>query len=524
MKLLNIKRLIIAFSLLSLTDAEYLSVKAQGGSEEQYFHRLLYTQTSFDFKSAVASDMVYSTKMEFSDISVKYKGEYGTFHRTQAGKNITGYMFDAEGAVNPSEKTYMSGGFHFSQNYKNSVSYSSIINPYRGTPYQLADSTDSNWRIQNYSMWTKLATELVEDKLSAGVFLSLDVARGAKMIDPRPKSNNNRIEAAPSLTLNLGKSRVGASFIYERLNEQTNFILYNSSESQKIFAFKGLGQYTFDIFSTTERERSYDGYGVGCAVSYRYKKDNFEMNLLGKYNNYGEEVSDIEYSKPRLRGKYFSDKYEGFANLKLSAGCLIHQFILRTKTIKESGKEIIQIFNSSEDVNAWQTDSEAPNRWKGDKKGFSAIYSLKTLNATGYYSPYGVEIRYNNNSFDESYRVMDTYIDYKNNVFSLTPELNRPLGNNILTTLKIKGEYCIVSDFNSNYKERELDNHTVKNGFFDKETEILSQNYYSLGAMIGAGYSFENGNALMVNVNYSYLKSDNGLYRHYPLISLSYNF
>ncbi|MDO5570447.1 MAG: hypothetical protein Q4F97_03150 [Bacteroidales bacterium] len=524
MILFNIRKIFIAFFCFAFAVLGSSHAKAQNNNDELYFHRLLYKQTSFDYNSIVASDMIYSNNQEFSDIAIKYSGEYGTYHRPQTAKNQTGYIFDAQGCVIPSEKIYMGGGFHFSQNYKNSVRFNSLIDPYRGTPYQLADSTDSNWRIQNYSMWTKLATEIIDKKLSAGVFLSLNVARGAKMIDPRPKSNNNRIEAVPSLTLNLGKNRIGGAFVYERFNELTNFILYNTSETQKIYAFKGLGQYTFDIFSTTERERRYDGHGIGGMISYRYRENNFEIDIQGKYTNYGEEVSDIENNKPRLRGKYFSDKYFAIVDFKLYGDNFLNQIKIIPDINKESGKEIIQIYNSSENVNAWQTDSEAPNRWKGNKKNFKAVYSLKSLSSDKNYSPYGIEVGYQNKSFDEKYEVMDTYINFKNNIISLSPEMNTLLGNHLLASFKLNGEYCIVTDFNANYKEREEDNPTVKEMFFDKETDILSQNYYSLGGAASIGYSFDNGNSLIMNVDYKYLRTENGFYRHYPLISLSYNF
>lgn len=512
----------ILFTCCSLLYAT--SVRAQNDSiDYRYFHRELYKSTSFSFNSKIASDIINTDAIKYSDIAIGYAGEYGNYHRVQTGADINKYMFDAQGAL-LTKNGYMGGGFHFSQDYKQSVSFNSIIDPYRGTPYMLVDSTSSNWTVQNYSMWTKLAYDLLPQKLAIGLYMSLDVARGAKKIDPRPRSNNSNIFAAPSLSLQLGRHKIGAAIDYCSFKEVTNLILYNSSESQKVYAFKGLGQYTFDIFSTTERERKYDGSGIGSMLSYNYCDGSFSFNVQGSYDNYSEEVSDIENSKPRLRGRYYSDKYDFTVRVKYKFLKSIHQISFNYLKNKQSGREIIQLFNSSSEVNAWQTDSEAPGRWKGDKKRMNIAYDVAFLNSSSYYSPFGAKIMYSNLNFSEKYDVMDTRLSYKNNIISISPYYNTKLSSNIMGTVKLVGEYCGISDFKSAYKEREVDNHTIKDMYFDSDAYILSQNYFIGGCDLGCGYKFINGAVLMMNAGYRYLKADNGLYRHYPTVSLSYHF
>lgn len=500
------------------------SVQAQNDSiDYHFFHRELYKSTSFAISSKIASDIIDSNAEKYSDIGVKYTGEFGSYHKVQTAQNVSRYVFDAEGAL-VTEKSYMSGGFHFSEDFKRSVRFNSIIDPYRGTPYMLADSTNSNWKIQNYSMWTKLAHQILPERLSIGLNVSLDVARGAKMIDPRPRSNNSNIAAMPSLSLQLGRHKVGAAFDYKSFKEVTNMILYNSSESQKVYAFKGLGQYTFDIFSTTERERKYDGSGVGGVLTYHYVSDAFSFFTQGEYDNYAEEVSDIENSKPRLRGRYYSDKYNLTLKAKYKSGKAIHILSFNYSNNKQSGREIIQFFNSSPDVNAWQTDSEAPGRWKGDKKSLNVTYDFSLLNKAAYYSPLGARISYTNYNFSEKYRVMETHLSYKNNIFSFVPYYNVKLSSKLIGSAKLIAEYFAVSDLSSSYKERETDNHTVKEMYFDKEMSVLSQNYYLIGGELGCGYTFMNGAVLMLNASYKYLNAAEGLYRHYPTVTLSYHF
>ena len=66
----------------------------------------------------------------------------------------------------------------------------------------------------------------------------------------------SKIGLEPTLSFNAGGAGVfSAGFTYYSYRENSNLILYDSSVPQKLYLLKGLGQYTYEIFSTTERER-----------------------------------------------------------------------------------------------------------------------------------------------------------------------------------------------------------------------------------------------------------------------------
>lgn len=501
-----------------------LNINAQEKENDFLLHQLYYRNCVTDYKSKISSDIVFAPKEQNTLLSLSYNGEYGDFALTQNARNLTLYNVSVEGVNLSFKDVYMAGGVNFSEQYKQNVRFTSIINPFRGNPYQLADSTASDWKTQYYSMWTKLAKEIIDNRLAMGVYLSLDVARGAKDIDPRPKSNNCNIIAIPSLTFNMSNHRFGGAFIYNRFNENTNIILYNTSEPQLIYSFKGLGQNTYDIFTNTERERKYDGYGVGAMVSYRYIDDSFEMNLRGEYDNYGETTSDIENNKPRLCGKYYSDKYKAFASLQYSTNSFTNQLKFFFDYRDDSGKEIIQIYNSDAGVNAWQTDSEAPKRWILDDKDFSASYLLKALDINKRYSLCGVEFSYCKRVYDESYKAMDSYIKYNNDLIGISPEINRIINKKMSLSLRLNGEYCFVSKVESNYKRRNDKDNSIDLLYMDRDMELLKQNYYMVGGELITAYSVDSSHVFSLSVDYKYLRSDNGLYRHYPKVTLSYHF
>ena len=515
---------IILYSCVGI--ASFLSipmVQAQSDSlRASYFHIQLYKAFTPDLHSEIASTLPFAPTLSYADIALHYTGSYGNFHRAQESSGISQLGFDAEGAI-PTKNNYMSGGFHFSQDYKQNIRFNTLLNPYRGTPYQLVDSTCSKWKIQNYSMWTSLATEFINNRLAGGLRLTLDVARGAKMVDPRPRTNNSRISATPSLSLQLGKQRLSGGVEYNRFREIANIILYNTNDPQKIYALKGLGQYTYDIFSSTERERHYHGNSIAGILSYQAQLGDFGFFLNGKYQNYGEEASDMENSKPRLRGRFYDDTYKGDIQLSYKNSRWIHDFKAEYQDVNQSGREIIQVFNSDPEVNAWQTDSEAPGRWKAHNKAYKGRYNFAYLDKTSYYALFGLSASVNYSNYSETYRVMDTWRKYKTTEYSIEPYFNRLLSKKQLVTIKLTAMIHRVSDFQTAYQGREADDHLVEELLIDYDNDLLRQNYYQTGIELSYGYLLKKS-TLLLTLSYNQLQSQENQKRHYPTLSFSYHF
>ncbi|MEG1585720.1 MAG: hypothetical protein RR346_02475 [Bacteroidales bacterium] len=489
----------------------------------RYLNTIYYKTITPALQSGIVSDISFAKIQSFSSLQLNYTGEYGDYHLVQEAGKISKYGFYAEGAL-PVKQVYLSGGFRFSQDDKKEIRFTSLLDPFRGTPYQLADSTRSNWKIQNYNMWAKLASELIKNRLSAGLGITLDVARGAKMIDPRPRTNNSNITLQPALTLLLGKHTIGLGGNFVRFRELVDLMLYNSAEPQKIYVLKGIGQYTYDIFSITERERRYNGNGAGAMMSYGFTNNHVCLLAEANYLNYSEEVSDIEYSKPRLRGRYYKDQYQLKVNAQYKKDRILHILKLTYTESDHSGREIIQIFNSDPNVNNWQTDSEAPARWKNKEKFICGSYDWMLINKNKEYIPAGIRLGINYHQVKETYQVMNTFRSYKQMEYELRPFYNWNFKHHHMARFSLTAAISQILNYKSAYKEREADNPTIQNMLIMPDNKIINQNTQMYGAEMGYGYVFHSGSTLLLTGKYRYLFSENHFYRHYPELILSYHF
>ena len=292
--------------------------------------------------------------------------ETGTFHKAQDAATKTGIFFSADGSGRVGIFR-LKGDFTFRQSFENDVRFASTFNPLRTMPYVIADSTGGNWQKQDYSMWADISAPIVKDRLGAGLGIDLEVGRGAKKVDPRPQAGMCRIELKPSLSFNCpGLFSVSAGFIYGLYRETANLILYDSSQPQKLYLLKGLGQYTYEVFSSTERERKYDGNTLGGSFDLRRTDRYGTVSLYGEYRNGLEKVFDIDYSKPHDRGRYYTHDFRTGIDADFSMtgkkrfGAAA---MLEYSGLRHSGREFVQHFDSSPEVNAWVTDSELPGRY-----------------------------------------------------------------------------------------------------------------------------------------------------------------
>ncbi|MDH6312411.1 hypothetical protein M2137_001182 [Parabacteroides sp. PFB2-10] len=470
-----------------------------------------------------ASAVMLGERLLYADVSLGTEIGNGSFHRPQQPKRVNNYLFSAEGSAYLGS-FYVSGGFRFQQAKEREVQFNSIFNPYRGTPYIIADSTGGNWTKQSYAMWAKLASPFVNDRLSFGLTLGLDVNRGAKKIDPRPQSNTNRIDIAPSVTLRLAeKHSLSASFLYSRFRENVNLMLYDSGESQKIYLLKGMGQYTYDIFSGNDRERKYAGDSYGAAVDYIFLSDRVSLVAGGKYNNYLEDASDIENNKPRLRGRLYETDWQGYFHLTLKGNRAWHTVKASYAWQERSGREVIQVFNSSPEVNAWVMQSEAPRRSVVATSRAGIEYALYLSPTREGYHRWRFAVGSSWTDFSDDYKVLDSYIRYQSALTTLSVERIIP-GETCYFKIGLDGSYNGVWDRDVNYTVREENDQIIGEKLINPDYQIMTSHFVSGFLNLTAGYELKNDRSIWLKVGGGYLKTSDERSRTDFRVSLGYTF
>ncbi|MFA6592622.1 MAG: DUF6850 family outer membrane beta-barrel protein [Bacteroidales bacterium] len=496
-------------------------------AEQPRNHKILDKELSDRMTAALltgnSSLLTAAERLEFSQIGLGFNGVNGAFRRPQQAKSSQLYSFTANGAIDL-KGYYLKGNFKFGESFENDVRFNSIMDPYRGTPYIIADTSGGNWKKQLYKTDFSLASPWFGGKVSFGLKAGLDVGRGAKMIDPRPQSNSNEITLLPSFALRFGNHYMGGNLRYRRFMETVNLILYNSAESQKVYLLKGMGQYIYDIFSTTERERRYQGDGLGWQLQYRYTNGGFGVSCFAGYDNYSELTSDIESNRPRQRGRLYEDVYKAGMEISVISEAATHLLKAGYDKTARSGREIIQVFNSSSDVNAWVTDSEAPRRSEVSVSSVDVSYNFLFKDLETGKVVWDAAIEGDYTDYSDAYPVMKSNISYDSFEARLSVMRNVTLNVDNDLQLKLLGGIHRTWDTGMSLTEREPDDHVIAEGLVYPDATYLFSNYFSFGTRAAWEHIFRNGSSLLLSCSYGLVRSEHKLSRNTLSLGAVYGF
>ncbi|MCM1176622.1 MAG: hypothetical protein NC308_06965 [Clostridium sp.] len=471
-------------------------------------------------RAFIPSELEFSEYTGYGHAAIGADIVSGSFHRPQEGEVGTGIFFNADGDRRVG-RFRMKGQFNFRQSFENGVRYASTFNPLRDMPYVIADSTGGDWRKQDYSMWVDISTKIA-GPLYAGLAIDLEVGRGAKKVDPRPQATMSRISLAPSLSLKTGNAGIlSAGFTYTTSREVSNMILYDSSTPQKLYLLKGLGQYTYEIFSNTERERKYSGDKMGALLGWQYTKGNSSLELKAMYSNGQETVFDIDYNKPHYRGRYITDSYSAEADFGYDGGKWCIDADVEYSGSHGSGREFVQHFDSSPDVNAWVTDSEIPARYVRWQDNAGAEVGVGLVSGGKKIWDFRIATEYSNDR--QSYSAMSSSMEISSleiggnilrNIFMRTSEL----------ALKVSGGYRMNLGNSLQYVPREADDTNICEGLVMADYEILKAGYLHAGCSIGYGFRIHNAGQMWINIYGNLLHSATGMGRYSAALSVGYRF
>lgn len=416
--------------------------------------------------------------------------ETGTFHRAQDAATKTGIFFNADGERQVG-RFRLKGDFTFRQSFENDVHFASTFDPLRAMPYVIADSTGGNWQKQNYAMWADISTPVVKGWLNAGLAMDIGVGRGAKKVDPRPQAGMCRIEIKPSLSFNCKEwFSVSAGFIYGLYRETSNLILYDSSQPQKLYLLKGLGQYTCEVFSSTERERKYDGNTLGGSIGIRHSNGFGTFSLYGEYRNGLEKVFDIDYNKPHDRGNYYTHDFRtGFSLDASRKGTARWGTALEIEYngLRHSGREFVQHFDSSPEVNSWVTDSSLPGRYTNREDHLSGRLEFFLNDRNTMLESWTFSVEAEGNRCEQAYSAAGARELIKNMRFAAgVRKLVRTHGG--ILDLEAKARLSRGLGSHLDYIPRETEDTHIALDLIDHDFALPSNWHY---IHLGAGYAWE---------------------------------
>lgn len=248
-------------------------------------------------QSQNAAGMVFDDTSNYSTLEVNYNRESGDFHRPQDGRKVSNLDVTTEGFVNLGNALVW-GSFAFTDNNQKDAGYNaSITDPYRGMPYYVADSHQSDWRKQFYNLKFRASTPLMGSRWAIGLEGTYKASIAAKQRDPRADTRFYTLELVPGVTYRMNDNhRLGLSLKYTSLKEDSRMENKNSYVDQDYYILYGLGVAIKGIGEG--RTANYYGDRWGAALQYNYSAAGLNLLVEAAYD-IKSEVVEQNFTTPK---------------------------------------------------------------------------------------------------------------------------------------------------------------------------------------------------------------------------------
>lgn len=472
--------------------------------------------------SSNAAGLKADKSKNYSVLSGGYDIQNGDFHRVMDGNRNSNLTFKTEGGINIRD-FYFWGRFNYTRNtVKDAKFNASLINPYRGMPYFVADTNTSDWKRQYYELEYKINFPHI-NKWSFGIGGEYHAYMGAKQRDIRTENYYMSLAVRPGAVYSINEQHhIGLNFEYDRIKEESNMDNVNVYIDQPFYMLRGLGNATIGIGSG--RITNYTGSTLGGGLQYHYSGI-IEMMLT---SNYAIKVEDAEDSfiNPRKEGTVTDYSWHHKALFRTKGIENTHYLELEYIQQKTDGIEYITKFDDTESFKGYITLHKNIRSTYTDKH-LGISYSWTKNQGNEYKYLLGGKVNYTNS--DDRYLLPESKKQAKNISFEafgkrnfiLSDKLDKRflIGTKLIYTKNIDGTY----QYGGAFKEYPIHSQLEK-----RDNEYDSSGFFN--AQLSATYSQKvnpSGKTnLFVNARFTHSKAQNKSFgnRNNLLISIGCNF
>jgi|GEM_PF-1855787 len=304
-----------------------------------------------------AAGLMKDSLLNFGKTAAGYQQIDGSYKLSQQAQKVQQLRFDTERYLYLG-KTLFYGRFGYAQQWEKAVRMNDVMDPYRGTPYLLADSIGGDWKKQLYTLEVKASSPaLFNQKIHVGLSAALDVGTGSRQNDPRPLSTNNQIKVMPALVWNVSKQHaLGINASYQRYREDVSLETKNTNINHRLYKFLGLGQLELPTTFTTSTSRVYEGNNWGGNLQYQLKGRHLNWLTELGYRSGAEKILEGS-SLPRKSGTWKQKAYTLNSTFLIEQPTLQHRIGVKLSRLEDTGVEFHEFYNTS--TKTWQTLLEA---------------------------------------------------------------------------------------------------------------------------------------------------------------------
>ncbi len=279
---------------------------------------------------------------------LEYFSEKNTFRDAFMPEKSRGFSVQSERYLS-TNNWVIYGKFIFSKFEDFQTRMTSMADPYRDNPYQIADSSFGDWRKQHYLLQTKIVSPQINSYTRAGIGIKYEVLNGARQKDPRPLDKTIHIELTPSVMFDISRKwKLGVNGYYNRLREDLSISLENHLRPKEIFKLSGMGEYLYNgPIILGALSRAYEGniFGGGISLGHDFTESKKIRSIISFKAN-TEKITDGT-TTPFNGGKHQYQDIEArltYTSISTSKEHLLSLFLLNRDI---SNTEFVQVYNST---------------------------------------------------------------------------------------------------------------------------------------------------------------------------------
>ncbi|TAJ09218.1 hypothetical protein DMA11_20460 [Marinilabiliaceae bacterium JC017] len=238
------------------------------------FQEMLYLKYPA-LQSGNTSTLLQIPKLNIGMGALRYIHQQGTLKRSMDGtsKQLTGLNIYR---YHHFKKATVFGQFNYNNNSEASVNYTSINDPYRGTPYFLCDTlTGGQYKRETFYLKGAIALPL-SHFLDLGISSTYHMGLSYQNYDPRAKNVISHFSLSPGITYHTMNWKLGAHIHYAYYNEDIDITIVESNKTATFYSLSGLGYFN-EFFNASGAYRLYERHNGAVGLQIQHKQHLLEV-------------------------------------------------------------------------------------------------------------------------------------------------------------------------------------------------------------------------------------------------------
>lgn len=481
----------------------------------------LLNRNSLWNSSGNAAGLQFDHPYQYSVLSAGYEFYDGNFRRPQEGKSRNRQRLSTEGNLFV-KGYYLSGQFNYSRdNIKGANFNSSIIDPFRGMPYIIADLNPSDWNNQHYDLQFKIATPNFNDKWSFGLEGKYTVANGAKQRDIRAQNTYYALDIAPAVVYSPAKNHhIGLNLKYSNVKEESAMSNVNTYIDQPYYELLGLG--TAVGYLGSGRTNNYKGDAVGAELQYHYEGD-IAIFFNAAYKAEAEDLQ-ISFTVPRDGGSVLRHVWNSRLAFKKEGQRFSHLLNLTYYNRSMDGIQYITQRDNSADQQGWVTLLKNV-RSTYSIQNAGAAYNLITKPGNSNEYSWKVDAGVSYEKLKDEYLLPNTLKQVENLLFTVGAKKNFVLSDLKSKRLLVGAELGYKNNLSGSYNYNGAHpEYAIVTDLEQNDFNYLSADYISAGIpLVYSQQLKENSKTnLFAKANFQYIHTNSFAYKERHMASFTF--